>query len=66
MATSSIFANVVLTTNEEAKRLCDAYDEFEQRQKEIPVSKTLSKNPSSFAHIDRVLKRMEETKKLSW
>ena len=53
MATSSIFANVVLTTNEEAKRLCDAYDEFEQRQKEIPVSKTLSKNPSSFAHIDR-------------
>ena len=60
MATSSIFANVVLTTNEEAKRLCDAYDEFEQRQKEIPVSRTLSKNPSSFTFSQKAVQRVKE------
>lgn len=64
MATSSIFANIVLTTDKEARDLCRAYDDFEKQEKDDkdPVLSD-SRGSSSFSHIDRALVRIRSGKK---
>lgn len=63
MATSSIFNDIVITSEKDAKRVCDAYDAFQknEKQKNAALAKPYVSQPvSSFAHINKALKSIEK------
>lgn len=64
MATSSIFANIVLTTDKEAENLCRAYDDFEKQEEKDSAPVLFDKKAvPSFKHIDRALAHIRSGKK---
>lgn len=66
MATSSIFNDIVITSEKDAKRVCDAYDAFQKNERQKNASSAqpyISQPLSSFAHINKALKSLEKYSK---